>query len=87
MKTVPKLLLTISAVISLGLPQTAAAQYIVEADRYTVRRLQRDLLSGNEFYYPTEAVKLKMDGVGRFAMGPVFSPVRFLLPNSRIQMW
>lgn len=109
------------------MPQITNAQNFVQTDRYTVRRLQRDLVSGSEFYYPAEAVKLKMDGVGKFAMnllpngnvesvktldstghalldnyvkrtlmsyrfnpgtkGPVLFPVRFILPNSRIQMF
>jgi TonB family protein len=120
------IVLAIAVALSATLSPIANAQYI-ETDGYTVRRLKHDLVSGNEFYYPAEAVRLKMDGDGRFAMdllpngkvesvrtldstghalldnyvkrtllsyrfrpgtkGPVLFPVRFMLPNSRIQMW
>lgn len=71
-----KTLLSIVAVLSMTLSQTASARTGVQTDRYTVRRLKRDLVSGNEFYYPAEALKRKLDGSGRFAMN--------LLPNGNV---
>lgn len=127
MRTSP-LKFVIFAIVALGaaLPLSTRAQ-IVETQNTTIRRLQRDLVAGGDLYYPAEAVRLKMDGLGKFAIdilpdgkvetvrtlrstgyalldntvkrtlmsyrfrlgtkGPVLFPVRFQLPNSRIQMW
>jgi TonB family protein len=62
--------LAIVGLLSVMLSQAAAAGALpaVQTDQYTVRRLRRDLVSGNEFYYPAQAVKLRLDGMGRFAM-------------------